>query len=107
MISRNQAHAGLRPACAWFKNNNADALSRAPIDTSNHSTQGSILALTDQPVDNPPPLHTPTVADMDHQDLINHQQADDCLKPVIEEVRHNTPPATDRRCKQSGMRLPY
>ena len=81
------------------KNNNADALSRAPIDTSNHSTQGSILALTDQPVDNPPPLHAPTVADVDHQDLITHQQADDCLKRIIEQVRHNTPPAADRRHK--------
>ena len=33
--------------------------------------------------------------DVDHQDLIDHQQADDCLKPIIEQVKHNTPPSTD------------
>ena len=78
------------------KNNNANALSRAPIDIANNSTCGSISAITDKLVENSSTHEAQTVANTDHQDLI-HQQADDCLQPIIEHVKHNTPPSTNRR----------
>ena len=65
------------------------------------STHGSILTITDNLVQNSPTKEAQTVADKDHQDLINQQQADDCLQPIIEYVKSTIPSGMETRHKTS------
>ena len=74
----------LRYTTSLVENNNANALSRAPI-VEHDNTDDYITAITDNSTDNMSTQDTHTVINQDHHELINLQQADVHLRDIIHE----------------------